>query len=300
MQLILSIVKIVVLMWTFSVMATATVVKTTRDFLLGETAVKINIYEKEGSKVTFVAPHFNEQIANKLARKYIEKYGGRLVEIESFDDKGNPSRYIKFRFNNKIYSIDPNRIFTDNGRRCGGSNSEIEPLIKRFADNFLRTVLSEDSKTLREDERFIVAVHNNNDVDTKKTSAKFGDLTASSFTKFRKTSHGFQEQADGVYLSNSEEDIDNFIFVSTPKYISYFAEKGFNVVVQKNSAKLFSEKCNIDDGSLSVFSAQNNIQYICLEADGITGLYRQQEMFEAIYELLSTETKSDKSIALNK
>ncbi len=147
---------------------------------------------------------------------------------------------------------------------------------------------------MRAEERFIVAVHNNSDVDTKKNSAKFGDLTASSFTKFRKTSHGFQDQADGVYLSNLEEDIDNFIFVSTSKYISYFAEKGFNVVVQKNSGKLFSKQCSIDDGSLSVFSAQNNIQYICLEADGITGLSRQQEMFEAVYSLISGENKNEK------
>lgn len=297
MNSLVLIVKILVLTLMFSISVTA-LTKTTQKFLLGETEVKINIYEKEGRKITFVAPHFNEQIANNLAKKYVEKYGGRLVEIESYTENGIPSRYLKFRYNNKFYSIDPNRIFTENGRICSGISGEIEVSVKTFAENFLKIIFSEGAEILRAEERFIVAVHNNNDVDTKKTSAKFGDLTASSFTKFRKTSHGFQDQADGVYLSNLEEDIDNFIFVSTSKYISYFAEKGFNVVVQKNSGKLFSKQCSIDDGSLSVFSAQNNIQYICLEADGLTGLSRQQDMFEAVYSLISSDNKTEKIIAV--
>lgn len=301
MKLTLSLVKILVLSLILALTAMATTKKTTQKFLLGETEVKINIYEKEGSRVTFVAPHYNEQIAHRLAQTYVDKNGGRLVQIESFDEKRNPSRYIKFNFNGKSYSIDPNRIFTDNGRRCGGFSAEIAPIIKKFADDFLKIVLSDDSKNLRDGERFIVAVHNNSDVDLKNPNAQAGDLTASSFVKIRNSSHGFQEQADGVYLSNTEDDVDNFIFVSTPKYVSYFAEKGFNVVVQKNAGKLRSEKCSIDDGSFSVFSAQNNIQYICLEADSITGMTRQQEMFEAIHQLVREENKeTDKTLAVNK
>lgn len=296
----LSIIKILGLLLALAFTATAATKKTTQKFLLGETEVRINVYEKEGSKVTFVAPHYNEQIAHRLAQEYIEKNGGRLVQIESFDEKGKPSRHLKFTLNGKSYSIDPNRIFTDNGRRCGGFSAEIAPTIKKFADDFLRIVLSEDSKGLRDGERFIVAVHNNTDVDTKNTTAQSGDLTASAYVKSRTSSHTFTEQADGVYLSNSEDDVDNFIFVSTPKYVSYFAEKGFNVVVQKNANKLRSERCNVDDGSFSVFSAQNNIQYICLEADSINGLLRQKEMFEAIYQLTREENTIDKTLAVNK
>lgn len=296
----LSFIKIIGLLLVLALAAMATTKRTTQKFLLGETEVKINIYEKEGSQVTFVAPHYNEQLAHRLAQDFIEKNGGRLVEIESYDEKGNPNRYVKFNYNGKTYSIDPNRIFTDNGRKCGGITPEIAPAIKKFADDFLRVVLSEDAKGLREGERFIVAVHNNTDVDSKDEAAQAGDLTASSFVKIKNSTHGFQEQADGVYLSNSEDDVDNFIFVSTPKYVSYFAEKGFNVVVQKNANKLRSEKCSIDDGSFSVFSAQNNIQYICLEADSINGFLRQQQMFAAIYELTREESKLDKTIALNK
>ncbi len=289
MKLTLSLIKIGALILAFALIAMANIQKTTQSFRLGDTEIRVNIYEKEGSRVTFVAPHFNEQISRRLAKEYVEKNGGRLVEIESFDEKGKPIRYIKFTFNGKSYGIDPNRIFTENGRRCGGISSEIATTVKEFADNFLKTVFSEDSKSLRSGERFIVAVHNNSDVDLKDETAKPNDLTASAFVKVRNSTHAFQEQADGVYLSNLEEDVDNFIFVSTPKYVGYFAEKGFNVVVQKNAGKLNSKLCNIDDGSFSVFAAQNNIQYICLEADGVTGFSRQFQMFEAIYQLIKAE-----------
>ena len=273
--------------------------KHTQTIQLGDRAITINIYQKEGKQITFFAPHYNEQIANRLARKYIDKYGGKLLEIESFDERGNPSRYLKFKSNGQIYSIDPNRIFTENGRKCSGYPPEITSLIKIFAEKLLKLIFPKGVKILRNEEDFIVAVHNNSDVETKMKRQKYGDLTASSFTKFRQRSHGFQEQADGVYLSNSEEDIDNFIFVSTPRYISYFAEKGFNVVVQKESSKLFSRQCSIDDGSLSVYSAQNKIQYICLEADGKTGESRQGEMFEAIFLLISNDRKSLNNLAVN-
>lgn len=79
---------------------------------------------------------------------------------------------------------------------------------------------------------------------------------------------------------------DNFVFLSAPRYVGYFAEFGFNVVVQKAAAKLAAKQCAIDDGSLSIFAAQNGISYICLEADGAHGALRQKQMFEAVYGLL--------------
>src|SRR5687768_2214153 len=67
----------------------ALIVKNTRTVLLGETPVKINVYEKKGSLITFVAPHFNERTGPEIARELIGKKGGRLVEIESIDENGN-------------------------------------------------------------------------------------------------------------------------------------------------------------------------------------------------------------------
>jgi hypothetical protein len=271
----------------------AATVKSTRKLQLGESEVSINIYENAGANITFFAPHHNERIGLNLAKDFVNKNGGRLVEVESADEKGNPMRYLKFNFSGKVYTIDPNRIYTDNGRSCNVAN-EIDAIVKNFADGLLQILLAPDGKTLRANEHFIVAVHNNTDISAKAAEAQTNDLTAVSFIKGQSTNnliHGaFEAQAEGVFLSNTETDEDNFVFLSTPANIGYFAEKGFNVVVQKTSARLQSKLCTIDDGSLSVYSSQNSVPYICLEADGVSGYFRQRQMFEAVYALLSKET----------
>lgn len=297
MKKTLSIIKFLSLLLVFAVGASAATQKTTQKFSLGETEVKINVYENAGSNVTFFSPHHNEQIARNLAKEFVEKNGGRLVEIESFDAQGKPSRYINFKLNGKAFSLDPNRIFTENGRNCDSLPTEIDMLVKDFADRLLRVIFA-DGKGLRDGERFIVAVHNNTDVDSKDEHARENDLTALAFVKT--AGHGaFESQAEGAFLSNMENDSDNFIFLSSAKYLGFFVEKSFNVVVQKSANKLNSKGCNVDDGSLSVFTAQNNIQYICLEADGASGTFRQRQMFEAVYALLKEQNAvENKSVAI--
>ncbi|HEX8735875.1 MAG TPA: hypothetical protein VF721_11155, partial [Pyrinomonadaceae bacterium] len=232
---------ILLLILSLTAAAQAATRKTTHALLLGETEIRINVYEKAGAGVTFFAPHHNEQLGILLAKEIVEAKGGRVVEIESFDEKGKPARYLKFQYNGKTYSIDPNRIYTDNGRMCNVAY-EPNPVVKIFADNLLKLLLPPDGKSLRENERFIVAVHNNVDVSGKDSDAQSSDLTAVAFLKAQSTNnlvHGaFQDQADGVFLSNTESDEDNFVFLSTPAYLGFFADRGFNVVIQKAASKL--------------------------------------------------------------
>lgn len=271
----------------FAAVASSAMRKDVKILTLGETAIRVNVYENAGGRVMFFAPHYNERISRTLAKQSIEQTGGRLIEIESSDEAGNASRFIKFTSNGKSYSIDPNRIYTANGRRCLNFPAEVEHLVEQFADQLLQIIFAPDGKILRDNESFIVAVHNNTDVDAKEASLKNKDLTAAAFVKTNFEINGaFEAQADGVYLSNTETDADNFIFLSTPRYVGYFAELGFNVVVQKASAKLPTAQCAVDDGSLSIYAAQNKIQYINLEADGKTGAFRQKQMLEAVYALL--------------
>jgi len=285
---------IVILMFfivaALAVSASAATVKTVHKIQIGDSEATVNVYENEGgAAVTFFAPHYNEQIGLNLAKDYVARHGGRLVEIESTDERGRAQRHLKFTRNGKNYQIDPNRIYTENGRGCSVA-PEINRTIETFAAELLKIILDADGKSLRPSERFLVAVHNNTDVSLKAEKAQSSDLTAVSFIKAQSTkniAHGaFEAQADGVFLSNTETDEDNFIYLSSPTHIGYFAEKGFNVVVQKPAARLRSKQCSIDDGSLSVFAAQANFPYICLEADAVTGRERQSRMFEAVYELL--------------
>lgn len=266
----------------------AAVTKTPHDLALGDSRVRVNVYENNGAAVTFFSPHHNEQTGSTLAKEFVRTKGGRLVEIESFDAAGKPFRYLKFRYLGKDYQVDPNRIYTENGRTCALS-PEIAPVVRVFADELLKLVLAEDGTSLRAGERYLVAVHNNTDVDSKAEPARTGDLTAAAFVKGKNTHAEFYEQAEGVYLSNMEEDPDNFVFLSGPQLVGYFAERGFNAVVQKSAARLNSTKCSIDDGSLSVYSALNSVPYVCLEADAVTGYMRQRQMFEAVYKLITPE-----------
>lgn len=269
--------------------ANAATVKTTQKLRLGDSELSVNVYENAGANITFFAPHHNEQIGLNLAKDYVARSGGRLIEIVSTDEKGNPSRYIKFASGGKNYTIDPNRIYTENGRSCNVA-ADVQGIAASFAEALLKIMLAPDGKTLRANERFIVAVHNNTDVSAKAQAAQNSDLTAVAFLKAQSTNNltdgAFEMQAGGVFLSNTETDEDNFVFLSTPMYIGHFAEKGFNVVVQKPANALRSAQCKMDDGSLSVYSAQTGVAYICLEADGVSGYARQRQMLEAVYALL--------------
>jgi hypothetical protein len=271
--------------------------KTTQVLTLGESRVNVNVYEKDGARVTLFAPHYNEQAAIRTAKDIIEARGGRLIEIESFDVNGKPSRHVRFFLNGKNFTLDPNRIFTPNGRRCGGFTDEAETAVGKFADALSRVVFAEDGKRLREGEPFVVAVHNNTDFETRANASATRDLTAPSFLRAQTAdaAHGiFSEQADGVFLSNTEYDADNFVFLSSPTHIGFFAAQGFNVVVQTAIARVASTRCTLDDGSLSIYAAQNGAEYICLEADARNGAFRQRQMLESVYKLAQTQKPSEK------
>ena len=81
------------------------------------------------------------------------------------------------------------------------------------------------------------------------------------------------------------------MFLSTPRLLWPFAERGFNVVVQKPAAGLQDARCGVDDGSLSVYSARRGIPYVCLEADAARGGPRQRQMLAAVYQLLPADAR---------
>jgi len=265
--------------------------KRTLTIPLGETAVRVNVYEKEGARVTFFAPHHNERPAAAAAGEAVAGRGGRLIEIVSYDGGGLPARRLRFGFRGRAYSVDPNRVFTENGRRCDGVPPEARQAVEAFAGALLDIVFAAGGARLRDGEVFVVAVHNNADHDGKGGRQRAQDLTAAAFARTGTAdarAHGaFHEQAAGVYLSNREADPDNFVILSSPRLMAPFAERGFNVVVQKPAEELRDARCGVDDGSLSVYSALRGIPYVCLEADAGSGAGRQREMLEVVYGLLA-------------
>jgi hypothetical protein len=266
--------------------------KTVKTFKLGETDVRVNVYERAGAAVTLFAPHHNEQGALRAAREAVASRGGRFVEVEALDEAGAPARRLRFRVGGKGYSVDPNRIYTANGRKCLGLPPDAEAAVKAFADSLLALLFAPGGARLREGESLFVAVHNNGDVERSPAAERDSDLSAVTFVKplrSRATFRGaFEESAAGVYLSNAEDDEDNFIIVTEPRLLSPFAARGFNVIVQKAAAQLRAPGCSLDDGSLSVHAAFNNIPYVNLEVDIQGGAARQRQMLEAVYDFIKT------------
>ena len=264
--------------------------KKTVTLTLGETPVKVNVYEKAGARVTFFAPHHDELGAPEATKEAVARHGGRLVELVSFDDAGRPARRVAFRLRGKSYSVDPNRIFTENGRTCAGLSAEVEPAVRSFAEALLEIIYAPGGKRLREGESFLVAVHNNSDFEGKVGRARADDLTADAFARpgpaAASAHNAFQDSAAGVFLSNREADADNFALATDARLLAPFAERGFNVVLQKPAAELKGTGCNIDDGSLSIYSALQNVPYVNLEADSLSGGARQRQMLEAVYAIL--------------
>lgn len=267
--------------------------KTVKTFKLGETSVNVNVYERAGAAVTLFAPHHNEQGALRAAREAVAARGGRFVEVEAFDEAGAPARRLRFRVGAKGYSVDPNRIYTPNGRRCLNLPADAEAAVKAFADELLDLLFAPGGTSLRAGETLFVAVHNNGDVEKSAAADRDSDLSAVTFVKplrSRTTFRGaFAESAAGVYLSNAEEDEDNFIIVTEPRLLGHFAARGFNVIVQKPAPQLRAPGCGVDDGSLSVHASFNNIPYVNLEVDINTGAARQRQMLEAVYDLIKTK-----------
>jgi hypothetical protein len=264
-----------------------------KTFKLGETDVHVNVYERAGAAVTLFAPHHNEQGALRAGREAVAARGGRFVEVEAFDEAGAPARRLRFRVGAQNYSVDPNRIYTANGRKCLNLPVDAEAAVKTFAGELLSLLFAPGGARLREGETLFVAVHNNGDVEKGQAAERDSDLTAVSFVKplrSRATFRGaFEESAAGVYLSNTEDDEDNFIIVTESRLLGPFAARGFNIIVQKPAAQLRVPGCSVDDGSLSVHAALNNIPYLNLEVDINGGAARQRQMLEAVYDFIKTK-----------
>lgn len=265
--------------------------KTVKTFRLGETAVRVNVYERAGAAVTFFSPHHNERGGREAAKEAVAARGGRFVEVEALDDAGEPVRRLRFSVGSKPYSVDPNRVFTEQGRRCLRLPADAEAAVKTFAEELLALLFVPGGTRLRAGETVFIAVHNNADVEANPAADRDRDLTAIGFLRPLKSRANFRgefaESAAGVYLSNAEEDEDNFVLVTTPGLVTPFASRGFNVVLQRPAAQLRDGRCSMDDGSLSVHAAFSDIPYVNLEADALGGAARQRQMLDAVYEILS-------------
>lgn len=221
------------------------------------------------SGIWFVHVHEDEKTATTAATEFIDSIGyGCFVTLQH-----GSGRNISFTQGGVSYTFDPNRMFTDVGRKATlqklGKFSEaafkdVTLLSKTFTSNYI------DSNKL------IVALHNNtND----------GGLTIKSYAK----GGDYASDASQVFI-NQKEDVDDFFYTTSEKAFSFFKELGFNVMQQNNATVT-------DDGSLSVYAGLKKIDYINIEAEhGKTA--QQKRMLLATIQYIETFYPVASSIVL--
>lgn len=224
-------------------------------FRLGDTPVYVSVYQRGDSQALYFNMHDDENTAVEAAQAIVDEFGGKLIDLRA---KGE--RLISFSLNGEEYTFDPNRIYTPTGidstlTRYGKHAPEAHAEIQRFVDSLFEHFSMEQLQLM-------ITVHNNTD---------------QSYSILSYLPDGeYAADADSVYR-NPERDIDDFFFVTTPAFFTFFKKHGENVILQDNA--------NVtDDGSLSVYCGNHNIPYLNVEAQH-GHLQRQIEMLKLVQRL---------------
>ncbi|MFN3595941.1 MAG: hypothetical protein ACK41D_01570 [Rubricoccaceae bacterium] len=219
------------------------VVSDTLALALGETTVYAGVHvapAPEGcAALHALVVHDDEDTAVGAGLDVLRLRGGRLVELLH-----DGSRNVTFSAGGRRFVADPNRIFTDAGRRAtlralSADRPEARRALERFADALLAVYAPEGAPEP------IVALHNNTD----------GRYSALSY----RPGQPYAADADALHLAPGADE-DDFFFVTTRALFDALAAGGFNVVLQNNDAVT-------DDGSLSVWAAQAGVPYVNVEAE---------------------------------
>ncbi|HEX9953512.1 MAG TPA: hypothetical protein VGB53_17240 [Rubricoccaceae bacterium] len=204
---------------------------------IGETPVEVRITERAcaGACWSAVNVHDDENTAVEAAVAVIAQRGGRLVELRHAG-----TRNLAFTVGGEAFTVDPNRIFTDAGRARTLANLSRDTPAARAAVAAFAAALLEVVGT----PEVVVALHNNTEDNYSATSYAPGGSDAA--------------EAEAVALAPGV-DTDDFVFVTTRPLFDAVAADAVTAILQNNATPT-------DDGSLSVWAAQNGRPYLNIEA----------------------------------
>ncbi len=217
---------------------TYTIEKQSTPVRIGDDAeVLLTVYESEKPGLTYVTLHDDEDTAAQAVLDVIARRGGRLIDLQHSGD-----RNIVFTLAADTFVFDPNRIYSDNGAKAtleglGGFSPAALREVRAFAKVILQRIRAGGDSVL-------VTVHNNTEGEYSTLSYLEGGLYAGDALLTR-------------YLS--DVNIDNFFFVTEQWLFDRLSEGHHNIVLQNNATVL-------EDGSLSVWAARQQIPYVNVEA----------------------------------
>ncbi len=228
----------------------------THTFFLEEEKVWVNVYQGSGPGLTFINLHDNENTSAEAARVHISRHGGRLVELEH-----GRGREVVIRRRGILHRFDPNRMFTENGRRqtldyFHNLSSANTAIAADFARQLTSIVNIEKDKA-------IIAVHNNTP----------GKLTIKDF----QPGQWYGKDAREVFISPAE-DPDDFFFTNSPTIYRALRTLRYNVALMAFDPP--------DRGTLGNYVNHIGGIYILVEAEH-GHLDRQIRMLEDLDALLS-------------
>ena len=228
---------------------------------LGDGLVRIRVHAFEGpmaSAFSALNLHDDESTSVDAALEVGRQRGGRVVELVHTGD-----RNIAFRVDNTEFVADPNRMFTDAGRRRtladkSRDTPEARAALAAFADDVLAAYAPGPPA--------VVTLHNNTE----------DNYSASSYAP-----GGAYETDAAAVTVHPGSDPDDFFFVTDRGLYDALVARGFNAVLQDNDAAT-------DDGSLSVWAAREGVPYVNVEAQHGHQL-EQARMIDALMDVLAGE-----------
>lgn len=225
---------------------------------LGASEVQVVTHRAEGAApLAMLNLHDDEGTSVDAALDVIRAMGGQVVEVQHTGD-----RNVTFEVDGTSYTADPNRMFTDAGReRTLASLSTASPAALAALAAFADEVLAIYAET---EPAVVVTLHNNTE----------DNYSAASYTE----GAPYASDAAAVVIHEGS-DPDDFFFVTDAELFRQLAARGFNAVLQDNDAAT-------DDGSLSVWAAQNGRPYVNVEAQH-GHREEQARMIRALAEVLA-------------
>lgn len=227
---------------------------------LGDSTVAVVEHASEREGPSLLVLHDDENTAAGAGLRFVTERGGRLVELVAQGE-----RRVAFALGGRAYSVDPNRVFTDVGVRrtleADSTDAGAVALTRLFGDVLV---------ALYDPEGVVVTLHNN---------------TPDNYSALSYTDGGvYAQDAEAVHLAPGA-DPDDFFFVTDRALFDRLAAAGFNAVLQDNARVT-------DDGSLSVWAAQQGLPYVNVEAEH-GHLDAQLRMLEALADVLAETAALD-------
>ncbi|MCH8010349.1 MAG: hypothetical protein IIA61_00110 [Candidatus Marinimicrobia bacterium] len=236
------------------------VTKATHTFFLGEEKVWVDIYERAGADITLLNLHDNENTAVEAALAFIEKHGGRLIEL-----RHGRGREIVVRLDGIMHRFDPNRMFSDVGLRASleyfhNNTDEVFAIAAAFRDTIADLLGAKNGMV-------IIAVHNN-------TPYK---MTINDF----RPGEWYGEDTREVSI-NPQRDPDNFFVVTQDDLFAALSLSGHNVALRAQNPP--------DRGMLIDYCERLGVLYVTVEAEH-GKLVEQEEMLETLWKILREQGK---------